>query len=380
MKPKKVLIFAVLGAFLAGIVFMGGVFFASGNYWMDRVQANSEESAGSDTSSPPGVGASTIADIVEKTGPAVVKIETYVSTKSQSNNYFDDPLYQQFFGQFDYTPEQKVQQGVGTGFIISTDGYILTNEHVVSDAQEIQVSIADAKKPVSAKVIGSDEELDLAVLKIDAGEGLPTIKLGKSSSVNVGNWVIAIGNPYSLDHTVTVGVISAKGRPITVQDRNYRNLLQTDASINPGNSGGPLLNLQGEVIGINTAVGSEAQGIGFAIPSDTVSEVVDDLIKEGKVTRGWLGVEIQDVTQSIADNLGLEDLEGVLVRSVTSGGPAEKAGVEKEDIILSWNDSKVENTDQLLDYVSAEQSGEKVKLTVWRDKKTAELTVTLGER
>mgnify|MGYP000926533504 CR=1 FL=1 len=380
MKPKKVLIFAILGAFLAGIVFIGGVFFASGNYWMDRVQANSEESVDSDSSSPPGVGASTIADIVEKAGPAVVKIETYVSTKSQSNTYFDDPLYRQFFGQFDYTPEQKVQQGVGSGFIISTDGYILTNEHVVSDAQEIQVSIADVEKPVSAKVIGSDEELDLAVLKIDAGKDLPTIKLGKSSAVNVGNWVIAIGNPYSLDHTVTVGVISAKGRPITVQDRNYRNLLQTDASINPGNSGGPLLNLQGEVIGINTAVGSEAQGIGFAIPSDTVSKVVDDLIKEGKVTRGWLGVEIQDVTQSIADNLGLEDLEGVLVRSVTSGGPAEKAGVEKGDIILSWNGSKVKNTDQLLDYVGAEQSGKQVKLTVWRDKKTAELTVTLGER
>lgn len=284
MKPKKILTFTVLGAFLAGIVFAGGILFASSNLWMNKVQANnvtaSVETASSDTASLPGVNSSAIAEIVEKTGPAVVKIETYVSTKSRQNTYFDDPFYREFFGQFDYTPEQKVQQGIGSGFIISADGYILTNEHVISNAQEIQVSVVGISKPLTARVIGVDEELDLAVLKIDAGKKLPTIKLGDSNDVDVGNWVIAIGNPYSLDHTVTVGVISAKGRPVTVQDRNYRNLLQTDASINPGNSGGPLLNLQGEVIGINTAVGSSAQGIGFAIPSDTVKSVLDELIKQ----------------------------------------------------------------------------------------------------
>jgi serine protease Do len=384
MRPKKALTFAVLGAFLAGIVFAGGIIFASSNYWMDKVQANNAKSgvqtAGSDAGSLPGVGSSTIAEIVDKTGPAVVKIETYASTKSRSNTYFDDPFYRQFFGQFDNTPEQKVQQGIGSGFIISADGYILTNEHVISNAQEIQVNVADINKPLTARVIGSDEELDLAVLKIDAGKDLPTIKLGDSNAVDVGNWVIAIGNPYSLDHTVTVGVISAKGRPITIQNRNYRNLLQTDAAINSGNSGGPLLNLKGEVIGINTAVGSQAQGIGFAIPSNTVNSVLDELIEQGKVKRGWLGVEIQDVTQSIADYFGLSDLDGVVVRNVTSGGPADNAGVKQGDIILSCNGTKVKNTSELQDCISKDGPGKKVKLTLWRDKKKTECTVTLGER
>ncbi len=367
---------------MAGIFFAGGFLFASSNYWLNMVQAESAEStsAGSDNIFLPGVDSYTISDIVEKAGPAVVTIETYVSSPPQSNPYFNDPFFREFFGRFHQTPQQQMKQGIGSGFIISDDGYILTNEHVVSNAQEIQVSIVGLDKPVSARIVGEDEELDLAVLKVDVDKKLPTLKLGDSSSVNVGNWVIAIGNPYSLDHTVTVGVISAKGRPITVQGRSYRNLLQTDASINPGNSGGPLLNLQGEVIGINTAVSSQAQGIGFAIPSDTVSSVLDELMKEGKVKRGWLGVEIQDVNQSIADYFELPNLEGVFIRNVTTGGPADKAGIKQGDIILSWNGKNIKNADHLMDMISKHEPGDKIKLTVWRNMNKTDCTVTLGER
>jgi len=382
VKTKKTLVLPILVAFIAGIAFAGGFLFASSKYWLNRVQAESaESSSASNESIPlPGLDSNTISDIVEKAGPAVVTIETYVSSPSQSNPFFNDPFFREFFGQFKETPQQQMKQGIGSGFIISDDGYILTNEHVVSGAQEIQVSIVGLDKPVVARIVGEDVELDLAVLKVDVNKKLPTLKLGDSSSVNVGNWVIAIGNPYSLDHTVTVGVISAKGRPITVQGRRYRNLLQTDASINPGNSGGPLLNLQGEVIGINTAVNSQAQGIGFAIPSDTVKSVLDDLMKEGKVKRSWLGVEIQDVNQSIANYYELPNLEGVFVRNVVTGGPADKAGIKQGDIIISWNGKSIKNVDELQEMISKHEPGDRVKLTVWRNIKKISCTVTLGER
>jgi len=383
LKTKKTLVLTILVAFIAGIAFAGGFLFASSKYWLNRVQAESADSKAATNDSNislPGLDSNTISDIVEKAGPAVVTIETYVSTPSQSNPFFSDPFFREFFGQFNQAPQQQMKQGIGSGFIISDDGYILTNEHVVSGAQEIQVSIVDIDKPVIARIVGEDEELDLAVLKVDVNKKLPTLKLGDSSSVNVGNWVIAIGNPYSLDHTVTVGVISAKGRPITVQGRRYRNLLQTDASINPGNSGGPLLNLQGEVIGINTAVNSQAQGIGFAIPSDTVKSVLDDLMKEGKVKRSWLGVEIQDVNQSIANYYELPNLEGVFVRNVVTGGPADKAGIKQGDIILSVNGTKVNSASELQDIISKLKPGDKVKLTIWRNIKKISCTVTLGER
>lgn len=353
--------------------------YASGNYWLGQVLGGEKSSPDLDASSPPGVEPGTIAGIVGKAGPAVVKIETFVTTSQRSDPFFEDPFYKEFFGQFDYTPKKKVQRGLGSGFIISPDGYILTNEHVVQGAQEIQVNIVGRKSSVPAKVVGADHELDLAVLKIDAGNNLPVLKLGSSSAVSVGNWVIAIGNPYGLDHTVTVGVISAKGRPVTIQDRSFRNLLQTDASINPGNSGGPLLNLKGEVIGINTAV-AQAQGIGFAIPSDTVESVLDDLIKQGKVKRGWLGVEIQEVTPTIADYFGLSEPEGVLIRNVVQGGPAEKAGLKQGDIITAIGGEKVNTTDDLLDLIREAGPGKKVQLTIWRNKKAEKYTVNLTER
>lgn len=362
-----------------GIAFIGGILFASSNYWLDQIQGEQKPTPNIDSSSPPGVEPGTIASIVDKAGPAVVKIETYVSANQQSNPFFNDPFFREFFGQFSPTPQQKVQQGVGSGFIISKDGYILTNEHVVDGAEEIKVNIVGKEKAVSARVVGEDHDLDLAVIKIDAGDNLPVLKLGSSNDIAVGNWVIAIGNPYGLDHTVTVGVISAKGRPVSVQDRRYRNLLQTDASINPGNSGGPLLNLQGDVIGINTAV-AEAQGIGFAIPSDTVNSVLSDLIQQGRVKRGWLGVEIQDLTPTIADQLGLSGLDGVLIRDVLSGGPAQRAGLQQSDVILAIDGDKIKDTDELLEQLRVIGPGERVEITIWRDRKTVKATAVLEER
>jgi S1-C subfamily serine protease len=207
----------------------------------------------------------------------VVEIQTEVTTEVD-NPLFDNPFFQQFFGQDFSQSQTEVQQGLGSGFLISSDGYLLTNEHVIDGATSIMVTIIGQPNPVSAQVVGSDQALDLAVLKVNAGSNLPYLKLGDSDNTRVGSWAIAIGNPYGLDNTVTVGVISAKGRPITVQDHDYPNLLQTDASINPGNSGGPLLDLNGNVIGINTAVDEQAQGIGFAIPSNTAKDALNSLM------------------------------------------------------------------------------------------------------
>jgi S1-C subfamily serine protease len=232
----------------------------------------------SQDSGMPGLGPDTIADTVAAAGPAVVKIETEVTTQVD-NPFFDDPLFQQFFGQDSSQPQTEVEQGLGSGFLISPDGYLLTNEHVIDGATSIMVTIAGQSQPVSGQVVGSDKDLDLAVLKVNAGSDLPYLKFGDSDNSRVGDWAIAIGNPYGLDNTVTVGVISAKGRPVTVQNHDYPNLLQTDASINPGNSGGPLLDLNGDVIGINTAVDEQAQGIGFAIPSNTAKNLIDSVNK-----------------------------------------------------------------------------------------------------
>jgi Do/DeqQ family serine protease len=385
LQNNKVLVGIVLLAFIMGIVFTGGVLFASGRLLLNPSLAsiNNTKAPDADPTSQqqvlPGVGPNTIAEIVEKAAPAVVKIETLVTATDRWDPFFNDPFFREFFGE-QFLPRTRVQQGLGSGFLISPDGYILTNEHVIANAQQIQVTLVGRTKPVSARVVGKDHDLDLAVLKIDAGSGLPYLRLGDSDKIAVGNWVIAIGNPYGLDHTVTVGVISAKGRPITVEDRSFRNLLQTDASINPGNSGGPLLNLDGEVIGINTAVNAQAQGIGFAIPSNTVKTVLEDLIKKGKVTRGWLGVSIQEVTPGVASYFGLPKLEGVLVRDVVAGGPAEKAGIQQGDIIIRWNGESVAGPDDLLQKVQEAGPGKKVELTVWRDQKMVKVTVTLGER
>jgi Do/DeqQ family serine protease len=381
IKRSHILVAVILAAFIAGVALTGGVILATGHDWLKQGQAASPSPQASQKSGGalPGVGPSGIADVASSAGPAVVRIDTTVTTQVE-NPFFSDPFFRQFFGQNFSQPHTQTQQGLGSGFLISADGYLLTNEHVIDGAQQIRVTVMGNSKPLAAQVVGSDKDLDLAVLKINAGSNLPYLKLGDSDKIRVGDWVIAIGNPYGLDHTVTVGVISAKGRPMTIENRSYRNLLQTDASINPGNSGGPLLDLSGEVIGINTAVSVQAQGIGFAIPSNTVKDVLNDLMKQGHVTRAWLGVKAQDLTADVASAYGYNSANGVVVRAVISGGPADKAGLREGDIITGFNGAPVANLDDLLQKEQRAGVGAKVQLTVWRDRNSIKVIVTLAER
>jgi S1-C subfamily serine protease len=228
-------------------------------------------------------------------------------------------------------------------------------------------------------VAGSDYDLDLAVLKVNAGSRLPILKLGDSSRVKAGNWVIAIGNPYGLDHTVTVGVISAKGRPIRVENRSYKNLLQTDASINPGNSGGPLLNLAGEVVGINTAV-AQAQGIGFAIPTKTVDEVLGELINKGKVVRPWLGVQVQPLSKELSAYLGFKGTQGALVAGILPGSPAASAGLEQGDIVVKWDDKEVSTPDELVELIRRAKIGQRVEVVFYRKGKPSSVSIQITEK
>ncbi len=319
---------------------------------------------------------SNIPDIVEKASDAVVFIESTVKTESTTDPFFNDPFFRYFFGnEFPTQPMPKVSKGIGSGFIFNPDGYIITNEHVIENATEITVTVKGFEKPLKAEVVGKDFDLDLAILKINPSKKLPYLPLGDSNKMRVGEWVIAIGNPYSLDHTVTVGVISAKERPITILDKSnqkrvYKNLIQTDAAINPGNSGGPLISLNGEVIGINTAVNAEAQGIGFAIPMDTVKEVLDDLIKNGKVTRPYIGVGLQDLTKDLADYFKLEKIEGAVITYIFPESPAEVAGLKQGDIILKINDKKIVNSNDVSEIVKKAKINDKLMLMIYRNGQT----------
>ncbi|MCR4442286.1 MAG: Do family serine endopeptidase [Peptococcaceae bacterium] len=387
LRVNKLLVVYTLLIFLGGVLFTGAVIAVKGYDvpWVAARPALAEtqqpESAPSQDASA-FFGADAIQKIVERAGPAVVKIETTAKSSGDgANPFFNDPFFRQFFGDsFRINPQPRIQQGLGSGFIISTDGYILTNNHVVEGADEVKVYLTSRPEPYDAKVVGSDAELDLAVLKIEAGSELPILKLGDSNKTKVGNWVIAIGNPYGLDHTVTVGVISAKGRPINIDGNEYKDLIQTDASINPGNSGGPLLNLDGEVVGINTAINAQAQGIGFAIPSSTVMQVLDQLLEKGKVVRPWLGIYMQPLTEDLAKYFGLNNTEGALVGAVQEGSPADKAGLKRGDIILEFNKTKIASPQDLQKAVSESKVGDKVVLLVHRNKATIYVTVTIGER
>ena len=323
--------------------------------------------------------------IVDQVGPAVVKIETIIQVQTNTNdlflNPFNDPFFRDFFGDsFRSEPETKESQGLGSGLIISKDGYILTNNHVIDGATEINVYLTSRQEPYPAEVIGADAELDLAVIKIKAGTNLPMLKLGDSTKTKVGNWVIAIGNPYGLDQTVTVGVISAKGRPVVIDGTEFKDLIQTDASINPGNSGGPLLNLNGEVVGINTAINAQAQGIGFAIPSSSVLQVLDDLLLKGKVVRPWLGVYMEPVTEELAKYFGMNKAEGAYINAVQKDSPAEKAGLRRGDIILELNKKAITKPEDLQEAVKASKIGDKVTMLIYRQNQTLIVTAKIEEK
>ncbi len=325
-------------------------------------------------------------ELAEKASPAVVNISTIkvVNVSKRLKKFFspfgeNDP-FNEFFKKFfeEVPPSKRKEHALGSGFIISPDGYIVTNNHVVSKADEITVILKGGKRSFKAKIIGTDPETDIALLKIDVKEKLPYLKFGDSDKIYPGDWVIAIGNPFGLDHTVTAGIISAKGRVIGAGP--YDNFLQTDASINPGNSGGPLLNMKGEVIGINTAIVASGQGIGFAIPSNMAKRVIEQLKKYKKVKRGWLGVTIQDVDENTAKALGLKEPKGALVASVLKGQPAQKAGIKVGDVIIAVNDKPVANSHDLTRKIGMLKPHSKVKITVWRNGKVKELWVKLGER
>ena len=326
-------------------------------------------------------------DLAEKHGPAVVNISTTQTVRA--NRMFpqmpeldeDDPMFE-FFKRFiprqPGIPHDFHSKSLGSGFIISQDGYILTNAHVVESADEITVKFTD-KREFKAKVIGSDKRTDVALIKIEAS-GLPSVKMGDPARLRVGEWVVAIGSPFGFENSVTAGIVSAKGR--SLPQENYVPFIQTDVAINPGNSGGPLFNMKGEVVGINSQIYSRTggyMGVAFAIPIDVAMEVQGQLRSSGRVSRGRIGVVIQEVTKELADSFGLGKPFGALVNSVEKGGPAEKAGVEPGDIILKFDGKAVNASSDLPRIVGATKPGSKVPLQVWRKGTARDLTVAVGE-
>jgi serine protease Do len=324
-------------------------------------------------------------ELAKRVGPSVVNVSTtQVRRPAQgipSPFGPGDPrneLLERFFGGRTPRGPQR-QNGVGSGFIIDANGTILTNYHVVGEAEKISITLSDGKH-FDAKVIGKDQKTDIAVIKIDAGRDLPAVTLGDSDRLEVGEWVIAIGNPFGLDHTITSGIVSAKGRQIGAGP--YDNFIQTDASINPGNSGGPLLNLRGEVVGINTAIFSQTGGnigIGFAIPTNSVRDLLPQLRDKGRVVRGYLGTTVQKITPEIADSLGLKQRDGALVADVVQGGPAEKAGLKAGDVIVEFDKKEIKDSSDLPAAVARVAPGTSVQLKVARDGKQISLPITVGE-
>lgn len=328
------------------------------------------------------------APVVKSTAPSVVNIFTTKESRvirSPMNPFFEDPMMRRFFGVPDGYSERKMrtpkQQGLGSGVIVTEDGYILTNHHVVKDADEIQVGLNSGKAKYKARVVGADPKSDIAVLKVDAKD-LPAATLGDSKYLEIGDVVLAIGNPFGVGQSVTMGIVSATGRSSVGLELDYANFIQTDAAINPGNSGGALVDGQGRLVGINTAILSRSggnNGIGFAIPISMARNVMENLIQHGKVVRGFLGVNIQNVTTDLAEAFEIEDLRGALVSEVHQDTPADKAGIESGDIIVEFDGKKIRDSHQLKMEVSSLPPGREVPVKILRDGKEKSLKVKLQE-
>ena len=389
LKSQRVSLIIVVSIFL-GI--LAGLIIASNLDWTKNSRAsNADETSekivlGSNEPISPA-----LLDL-QNTGKAFVQIAKSVSPAvvtitSQSVVKYKDPFSQMFpeeFRRFFSVPEQDmIRQGLGSGVIVNPKGYILTNHHVIKDADEINVVID--KKDYAAEVVGSDSKTDIAVIKIDA-EDLPTVNFGDSDKLEVGEWVLAIGSPIAeiLEKTVTAGIVSAKGRSrlnISGGEITYQDFIQTDAAINPGNSGGALVNLNGELIGINTAIVGQANiGIGFAIPVNMAKWVMDQLITEGKVVRGWLGVYIQSLDGAMAEAFNLEDASGAIVNEVMDDSPAKEAGIKAKDIILQVDEHKITSSDELSRIIASYKPGSKVDIKLLRDGKQKTVTVKLAKR
>ena len=330
------------------------------------------------------------ANVTANTSPAVVFVKSQQNRSPKVSSephdrlpeYFDDEVLQRFFGdRFPQLPTpQRPYLGQGSGFIVSEDGYILTNHHVVHRSDKITVQLADGRE-FDATLVGTDSHTDVAVIKID-GRNLPVLPLGDSGEIQVGQWVLAVGNPFGLSNTVTAGIVSAQGRS-SVGITDYENFIQTDAAINPGNSGGPLVNLRGEVIGINTAILSRTggnMGIGFAIPINMASHVLDQLVEHGAVTRGFLGILIQNLSPELAASFGLESADGVLIADVNDGSPADSAGLKSGDIVVRMEGQPVEEVGTFRNKVAQFTPGSKSRLVVLRDGEKKELTIEIGKR
>ncbi|MGE0821194.1 MAG: DegQ family serine endoprotease [Candidatus Binatia bacterium] len=336
-------------------------------------------------------GLPSVSQVVKKALPAVVNISTsqkrpprqeQPTPRSQPEPFGRGDPFEEFFRRFfgERMPHPR-QRSLGSGFVISADGYIVTNNHVIAEADKVTVRFESQHgREYEAKVIGTDEKTDLALIKIEPQEPLPTVPFGSSTALEVGDWVVAIGNPFGLEQTVTVGIVSAKGRVIRAGP--YDDFIQTDASINPGNSGGPLLNLQGQVIGVNSAIFSRGGGnigIGFAIPIDLAKTVLDQLKETGAVTRAWLGVIIQTVTKELAKSFGLQEARGALVSEVVEGGPAEGGGLQRGDVIIGFNETPVETSRELPRLVAQAPVGSQAQVTILRNGKEQTVTITLGQ-
>jgi serine protease Do len=357
---------SIFAAFMAGAVVVSGLMFASdklnlftsGNQPLSSAASaavsGATTSGGVQTASLQPNGNNSISAIAKQASPAVVKIETKTTATGRGN---------------------QQASGIGSGFIFDSSGYILTNEHVISGADEIDVYVQGYDTPFKAKLLGNSYDLDLAVLKIEGTKTFPALNIANSNNSQAGDWVVAIGNPYDFDYSVTAGVFSAKDRSISIDDvngtRNYKHLIQTDTAINPGNSGGPLLNMNGEVIGINTAVNASAQGIGFAIPTSTISSVLDKLKNNETIPKEpspYIGVSLQNTTN------------GILVAAVQQGTPAFQAGIQQSDIIVAVNGTNISSTNELTKKIQAAAVGDSLKLTISRNGQTQEITVKVGDK
>jgi serine protease Do len=377
MKSKKIKVIVVATALATGLV--------GGGFAIGRASQKTAVPAGLQGNDPPAVSSSqnvslpSFADLAARVSPAVV----HVKVTSVEKAAFPDQLFGKDFPfpgfqiPIPEQPKEFKRQGTGSGFIISKDGLILTNNHVIDNAQAITVTLGD-KQQYKGKVVGRDPKTDLAVLKIAPKESLTTVSLGDSDAMRVGDWVMAIGNPFGLTNTVTTGIVSAKGR--TIGAGPYDNFIQTDAPINPGNSGGPLFNMAGEVVGINTAIFSQSGGnvgIGFAIPVNLVKSLLPQLENTGTVTRGWLGVSVQTLTPELARSFGLKPAQGALVGDVMAQGPAQKAGVKRGDVIVSYDGKKVDDSTTLPMLVASTPVGRTVPVEVIRDGKMTTVNVAI---
>jgi serine protease Do len=377
-----------LGAIILLVIAASGFIYAKSKVvaresWFDSEKTNVQRMA-FDKNLP------SLSELIKTVKPSVVNISTTTVVKGPDlherffgpsnpanpfKDFFGNDFFEKYFGD---TPRREFKhRSLGSGFIIDRDGHILTNNHVVEKAQSIKVKLSDGKE-YDAQIKGRDPKTDIALIKINAKNNLPVALFGDSDKLEVGDWVVAIGNPFGLETTVTAGIISAKGRVIGAGP--YDDFIQTDASINPGNSGGPLFNLKGEVVGINTAIVSGGQGIGFAIPVNVAKNMLAQLKDKGKVERGWLGVVIQRITPEIAKSFGLKESEGALVGDVMEQSPADKADIKRGDVIVSFNGKKIKDMDSLPKLVGSTEIGKKVKIGIIRDGKAIEKDVVVGEQ